>query len=87
MYVVYNGGVLTLEQHLDAVCLRGLPVEVRPNRSLAFVSVCLPPDLCVIKHDGLSSQAHFKATCKLTMHAHIGTSEGFEIKYRRQPGM
>lgn len=85
MYVVYNGGVLTLEEHLDAVCLRGLPVEVRPNRSLAFVSACLPLDLSVIKHDGLSSQARFKATCKLRMHAHISTSEGFEVKYQRWP--
>lgn len=56
MYVVYNGGVLTLEEHLDAACLRGLPVEVTPYRSLAFVGVRLPQDLCVIKHDGLSSQ-------------------------------
>lgn len=73
MYVVYSGGVLTLEEHLDAVRLRGLPVEVRPNRLLAFVGVCLPRDLCAIKHDGVSSQAHFKAPYKLRMHARIST--------------
>lgn len=50
-YVVYNGDVLTLEKHLDAMLLRRLPLEVRANGSVAFVSACLHPDLCVIKHD------------------------------------
>lgn len=69
-YVVYNIDVLTLEKHLDAMLLWGLPVKVSANGSVAFVRACLPTDLCAAQ----LSETHVKATRKLEEHDNISAN-------------